>query len=73
MALSMRAESVSCWRSIDHFSTLPYGWIPANGADFFALFMQYLKEKWLVICGEAEEHLSKRVSRSPTLLVFGNI
>ena len=51
-----------CWRSMDHFSTLSYGWIPDNGADFFALFVQTMKEKWLILCGLAEEHLSKRVS-----------
>jgi hypothetical protein len=51
-----------CWKSMDHFSTLSYGWIPNNGADFFALFVQTLKEKWLMLCGLAEEHLSKRVS-----------
>ncbi len=53
----------TCWKSIDHFSTLPYGWIPDDGAEFFALFIRKLKENWLELCATAEERLSQRVSR----------
>lgn len=53
----------SSWKSIDHFSMLPYGWIPDDGADFFVLFIRKLKENWLILCVSAEERLSQRVSR----------
>ncbi|KAF2800332.1 hypothetical protein K505DRAFT_228981, partial [Melanomma pulvis-pyrius CBS 109.77] len=60
MVSPTRPTDGSCWKSIDHFSTLSYGWIPDNGADFFTLFVQTLKEKWLTLCELAEERLSKR-------------
>jgi hypothetical protein len=51
-----------CWESIDHFSTLPYGWIPDDGVDFFTQFILYLKERWLKLCDLTEDHLTKCVS-----------
>lgn len=50
------------WKSIDHFSMLPYGWIPKDGIDFFMQFILYLKEGWLKLCHQAEEYLSECVS-----------
>jgi hypothetical protein len=50
------------WKSIDHFSTLPYGWIANDSVDFFMQFILYLKERWLKICHRAEEHLTDCVS-----------
>ena len=52
------------WRSMDHFSTLPYGWIPRDGAEFFSLFIQHLRQSWLTFCISAEEHLLQRVRKS---------
>ncbi|PQE15320.1 ankyrin repeat-containing protein [Rutstroemia sp. NJR-2017a BVV2] len=48
------------WTPIVYFSTLPYGWIPRDGIDFFQQFILYMKGKWLELCQQAEEHLSKR-------------
>jgi hypothetical protein len=50
------------WKSIDHFSMLPYGWIPKDGIEFFMQFILYLKERWLKLCQRAEEHLTECVS-----------
>jgi hypothetical protein len=55
-------SSRSTWKSRDHFSTLPYGWIPDDGVDFFTQFILCLKERWLKLCDLAEKHLSDRVS-----------
>lgn len=49
------------WKSIDHFSMLPYAWIPEDGADIFQQLILHLKANWLRICGLAEEHLARRV------------
>ncbi|PVH92104.1 hypothetical protein DM02DRAFT_544386 [Periconia macrospinosa] len=54
------AEAQPSFQPIEYCSTLPYGWIPENGTDFFALFMKFLKEKWLETCKQAEEHLENR-------------
>jgi hypothetical protein len=51
-------------RSKEYFSTLPYGWIPAHGMQFFTLFIQDLHAKWDVIFRDAEAHLVKRVSHT---------
>ncbi|KAA8641770.1 uncharacterized protein ATNIH1004_010709 [Aspergillus tanneri] len=48
------------WRPIVYFSTLPYGWIPSDGMDLFKQFIVHLKERWLGLCQQAEEHLSER-------------
>ncbi|KAF2181531.1 hypothetical protein K469DRAFT_589019 [Zopfia rhizophila CBS 207.26] len=48
------------WKSIDHFSMLPYGWIPDDSIDFFTQFIRNLKRRWLKLCDLAEEHISKR-------------
>lgn len=49
------------WKSIDHFSLLPYGWIPDDGADFLLQFILYMKERWLALGTLAEAHLGQRV------------
>jgi hypothetical protein len=50
------------WWPIVYFSMLPYGWIPNDGIDFFKQFMLHLEERWLKLCQQAEEHLTKSVS-----------
>jgi hypothetical protein len=65
----------TCWKSTEHFSTLPYGWIPDDGAEFFALFIRKLKENWLDLFATAQERLSQRVStksRSIINMSFAN-
>lgn len=57
-----RPKDRSCWKSTEHFSTLPYGWIPKKGADFFALFVRQLKAKWLDFGAAAQSRLSQYVS-----------
>ncbi|KAK4233010.1 hypothetical protein C8A03DRAFT_19825 [Achaetomium macrosporum] len=47
------------WRPIVYFSMLPNGWIPHDGIDFFKQFIVYLKERWLELCRQAEEHLTQ--------------
>jgi hypothetical protein len=58
-------KDTGSWVSIDHYSTLPYFWIPASAAAFFALFIRKLKEDWLALGAVAEERLSQHVRRSP--------
>jgi hypothetical protein len=50
------------WKSKDYFSTMPYGWIPDSGIDFFQQFVRHLKERWLELCDLAKRHLAERVS-----------
>jgi hypothetical protein len=57
-----RPKDVPCWKSTEHFSTLPYGWVPANGPDFFALFVRQLKVKWLDFGATAQQRLYQYVS-----------
>jgi hypothetical protein len=52
----------TCWRPTDYSSTLPSGWMPNDGEDFFALFIDELKERWLEFCSTGQERLSQRVS-----------
>ncbi|OAL48910.1 hypothetical protein IQ07DRAFT_65667 [Pyrenochaeta sp. DS3sAY3a] len=52
--------SGASWRPVHHYSSLPYGWMPKDVADFFKLFVRHLKETWLLLCNEAEDHLSRR-------------
>lgn len=65
----MNSEDGRYWKPIDHFSTLPYGWIPDNEVEFFTQFMQFLQERWLELGRLAEEHLYAHVSKPcPVLL-----
>ena len=49
------------WKSVSHFSTLPNGWIPDHGVDFFKQFLDELQEMWLRNCAEAEKILAASV------------
>lgn len=49
------------WKSLDHFSMMPFSWIPDDGIDFFKQFILYLKERWLRLCDVAKDHLAARV------------
>jgi hypothetical protein len=49
-------------KPIVYFSTLPYGWIPSDEIDLFKQFIVCIKGRWLMLCQQAEEHLSERVS-----------
>jgi len=49
------------WRTMEHFSTMPYGWVPEDGAECFTLFMQNLKDNWLAFMRTSEVCLAKRV------------
>jgi hypothetical protein len=50
-------------KAIDHFSTLPFGWIPDHDIDFFKQFILRLGDKWLELCDLGEKHLNDCVSR----------
>lgn len=50
------------WRTVEHFSALPYGWIPENGLDFFKAFLQDLQVYWKSICERAHSRLFELVS-----------
>jgi hypothetical protein len=50
------------WQSVDHYSTLPNGWIPDDGIDFFEQITLHLEERWISVCDAADEHLKKSVS-----------
>lgn len=63
---SSKARNGSGWESMDHFSTLPYGWIPKDGVNFFSLFIQHLRCNWLMFCTSAEERLVQRVRQWAT-------
>ncbi|KAK3900984.1 ankyrin repeat-containing domain protein [Staphylotrichum tortipilum] len=59
-------RTVSSWQTATHFSTLPNGWIPDGGVDFFKQFLAELQTRWLHLCQQGEELLSasrKRVLR----------
>jgi hypothetical protein len=51
-----------CWKTTDHFSMLPHGWIPEDGVDFFHQFLLHLKDSWQGLCDRAHERLFKLVS-----------
>lgn len=52
------------WESIDHYSTLPNGWIPDDGIDFFHHFILHMEQTWMKLCDAADEHLKQSVSLS---------
>lgn len=49
------------WKSVSHFSTLPNGWIPDDGVDFFKQFLGELQAMWLRNCGRGEKVLVESV------------
>jgi hypothetical protein len=56
------------WRTVEHFSALPYGWIPENGLVFFQSFFHYLQDYWMGICERAHIRLFELVSLPHPLL-----
>lgn len=48
--------------SMDHFSTLPYGWMPDDGVDFVKQILEHLTGRWMQLCDQAEDHLATCVS-----------
>jgi len=50
--------------SMDHFSTLPYGWLPNDGADFIGQFLESLVHRWRRLCEQGKDHLGTCVSLS---------
>jgi ankyrin repeat protein len=62
------------WKSVDHFSMLPYGWIPKDSIECFTMFMDCLEQRWVRVCEIVEEHLSHgvRPTPSPTSLAHTN-
>lgn len=59
---SRDTDGKQCWKTVDHFSMLPHGWIPKNGVDFFQQFLLHLKDSWQGLCDRAHERLFKLVS-----------
>jgi hypothetical protein len=55
-------DGKQCWKTVDHFSMLPHGWIPENGVDFFHNFLLHLKDTWQGLCDRAHECLFDLVS-----------
>lgn len=55
-----KASDGPSWKSVAHISSLPYGWIPDDGADFFQQLMLHLKNRWLKLCNLAEDHMSNQ-------------
>ncbi|EWZ48991.1 hypothetical protein FOZG_04455 [Fusarium oxysporum Fo47] len=47
----------SSWKSIAHLSVLPYGWMPDNGIEFFALFIAELERRWSALCDDTKSYL----------------
>lgn len=47
----------------DHLSTLPDGWIPENGIEFFQQLIVHLTRRWSDLYHGVEDHLSERVRR----------
>ncbi|KAF4441559.1 ankyrin, partial [Fusarium albosuccineum] len=48
------------WTMKEHFSTLPDGWIPDDGIDFFQQLVVHLTKGWSNLCHQTEGHLSHR-------------
>lgn len=46
------------WQTSTHYSTLPNGWIPDDGVDFFKQFLEHLQARWLRLCQQGEELLA---------------
>jgi len=53
---------MKCLSSRIYISTLPFGWLPDHGIQFFSLFLRDLKHKWSALFSMAEEHLARTVS-----------
>lgn len=68
---SLEFTCVRYWKSLDHFSMMPFGWIPDDGVEFFKQFIPYLEERWLRLCDLAKDHLAARVSWAEPAPSFG--
>ncbi|KAH4074382.1 hypothetical protein HBH98_076040 [Parastagonospora nodorum] len=44
--------------SMDHFSTLPCGWLPDDGVDFIGQFLESLILRWRRLCEQGKDHLA---------------
>jgi hypothetical protein len=64
-------DGTESWKSIEHFSTLPYIWVPLNGIDFFQHFIISLEQCWLSLCGEMYSNLSNSVSEYQKQFFYG--
>ncbi|KZL71446.1 ankyrin repeat protein [Colletotrichum tofieldiae] len=60
MTAPKKHNNSSRWKTRDHFSMLPNGWIPDDGIDFFYQFIAELTIRWSKLCNSAEGHLSMR-------------
>ncbi|KIL88327.1 hypothetical protein FAVG1_08406 [Fusarium avenaceum] len=54
-------SSGSTGKAKDHryYSMLQDSWIPDNGIELFQLFLAHLARRWLDLCDQFEEHLSR--------------
>ncbi|KAK3295306.1 ankyrin repeat-containing domain protein [Chaetomium fimeti] len=55
----MSSRTGESWKSVSHFSTLPNGWIPDDGVDFFKQLLGELQAMWLRTCGQGEKVLTE--------------
>jgi hypothetical protein len=62
MTLLPDSSSRDRWVTIDHFSTLTSGSIPASGMAFLDNFMKELMRAWLKLCESIDNHLRLCVS-----------
>lgn len=58
---STESDLLHSWKSIEHFSTLPYGWIPKNGVEFIRQFVSILEKKWTQLCDVELGQLNQQV------------
>jgi hypothetical protein len=58
-------SSGSTGKTRDHqyYSMLQDSWIPNHGIELFLLFLAHLTRRWLNLCDQFEEHLSRLVSQ----------
>lgn len=56
------------WVSKDHLSTLTQGSMPETGASFAIQLIQDLQHKWILLCHNAEVHLSTTVMSTIALI-----
>jgi hypothetical protein len=54
------------WKSVEHFSMLPYIAVPRNGIEFLQSFIVFLETAWLEMCGINQSKLGKSVSWEKT-------
>jgi hypothetical protein len=52
------SRTTTGWRSVTYFSSLPNGWIPHDGVDFFEQLLNYLRTKWVEHCEDGAQMLT---------------